>query len=255
MRKREALCIAVLLALLIPLTGLAHSGRTDKNGGHTNKKTGEYHYHNSGNSSSSKKNNKSSSSSSSKKSTKSSSGSSSSSSSSAAPKSSVIAVTKVEILIASQLVQPDEVIQFQARVYPSDATNPDVSWSSNKPKVATITNKGKVTAIGAGISKITAKPKYGSGTSDFRYIYVTESLTEADFPIHKGSPKSHIATLQTMLVILNDLSDDADGVYGKQTEVAVSKAASRHGMNQDIECDYDLYSKLHSEIEATLNAA
>jgi hypothetical protein len=27
---------------------LAHSGRTDSDGGHFNRKTGEYHYHNSG---------------------------------------------------------------------------------------------------------------------------------------------------------------------------------------------------------------
>ncbi|WOO43126.1 YHYH domain-containing protein [Rubellicoccus peritrichatus] len=41
-----ALCI-------LPLLVHAHPGRTDSSGGHTNRKTGEYHYHNSGSSSSS----------------------------------------------------------------------------------------------------------------------------------------------------------------------------------------------------------
>lgn len=38
-----------LLLLQIVLTiGFTHSGRTDSNGGHLNRSTGEYHYHNSG---------------------------------------------------------------------------------------------------------------------------------------------------------------------------------------------------------------
>ena len=42
--KRLLLIIAVLM-LLTPMV-FGHSGRTDKNGGHTDHKTGEYHYHN-----------------------------------------------------------------------------------------------------------------------------------------------------------------------------------------------------------------
>lgn len=38
----------VIILVSLPLVVFAHSGRTDKNGGHYNRKTGEYHYHNSG---------------------------------------------------------------------------------------------------------------------------------------------------------------------------------------------------------------
>jgi len=38
----------LLLLILISTFSYSHSGRTDSNGGHTNRKTGEYHYHNSG---------------------------------------------------------------------------------------------------------------------------------------------------------------------------------------------------------------
>lgn len=34
-----------LLAILLCMTSYAHSGRTDSNGGHYNRSTGEYHYH------------------------------------------------------------------------------------------------------------------------------------------------------------------------------------------------------------------
>lgn len=34
-----------VLALLLPLAAAAHGGGLDSNGGHTNRKTGEYHCH------------------------------------------------------------------------------------------------------------------------------------------------------------------------------------------------------------------
>jgi hypothetical protein len=42
MRKR---IIAVVLSALLAVVALAHPGRTDSKGGHTNHSTGEYHYH------------------------------------------------------------------------------------------------------------------------------------------------------------------------------------------------------------------
>lgn len=37
--------LVLVLALLLSLPVLAHSGRTDSKGGHYNRSTGEYHYH------------------------------------------------------------------------------------------------------------------------------------------------------------------------------------------------------------------
>lgn len=47
--KKSLICTVVLLTLLTSsLAVFAHPGGTDANGGHYNRKTGEYHYHNSG---------------------------------------------------------------------------------------------------------------------------------------------------------------------------------------------------------------
>lgn len=47
MRKNLKLTIAILvLAFILPVDVFAHSGRTDANGCHTNRKTSEYHCHN-----------------------------------------------------------------------------------------------------------------------------------------------------------------------------------------------------------------
>ena len=42
-----------------------------------------------------------------------------------------------------------------ATVQPSNATNQNVTWSSDKPDVATVDAAGKVTAVGAGTATIT----------------------------------------------------------------------------------------------------
>lgn len=51
--KLKKIVVLLLLFLVFVSVSLAHSGRTDANGGHMDKKTGTYHYHNSGKSSSS----------------------------------------------------------------------------------------------------------------------------------------------------------------------------------------------------------
>ena len=45
MNKIVKLTVLLLVLFIIPSTAYPHSGRTDAQGGHTNKKTGEYHYH------------------------------------------------------------------------------------------------------------------------------------------------------------------------------------------------------------------
>ena len=52
-----------------------------------------------------------------------------------------------------------------ATVEPSDATNPAVNWSSDKPEVATVNNSGNVTAVGAGTATITVTTADGGKTA------------------------------------------------------------------------------------------
>jgi hypothetical protein len=44
----KKLVVAFIVLLTLPTLVLAHSGGTDKYGGHNNRKTGGYHYHNAG---------------------------------------------------------------------------------------------------------------------------------------------------------------------------------------------------------------
>ncbi len=45
MRKFLAIFISVILITFLGISASAHRGKTDSNGGHYNRSTGEYHYH------------------------------------------------------------------------------------------------------------------------------------------------------------------------------------------------------------------
>lgn len=51
-----------------------------------------------------------------------------------------------------------------ATLNPDNATNKNVTWSSDKPNVATVTN-GKITAVGTGTAVITARSEDGNHTA------------------------------------------------------------------------------------------
>jgi len=55
---------------------------------------------------------------------------------------------------------------FKATISPSDAVNKSLLWTSSNPRVATVTQSGKLTAVAAGTTIITCKAKDGSGEYD-----------------------------------------------------------------------------------------
>ncbi len=55
--------------------------------------------------------------------------------------------------------------QLTATVLPENATNKNVTWSSDKPEIATVDNNGKVTAVMEGTANITVTTNDGSKTA------------------------------------------------------------------------------------------
>ena len=75
-----------------------------------------------------------------------------------------VSVTGVSLTPASLSLFTGDTATLTATVQPSNATNQNVTWSSDKPDVATVDAAGKVTAVGAGTATITVKTQDGGFT-------------------------------------------------------------------------------------------
>lgn len=88
--------------------------------------------------------------------------------------SALIKVERIEIRQDSISLNLGKTLQLNAYVYPENASNKNLRWSSSDEQVATVDGNGKVTAIGAGQATITVKSLDGSGVSASCVITVTK---------------------------------------------------------------------------------
>lgn len=70
----------------------------------------------------------------------------------------------------------NETAQLTVEVYPLNATDSSVSWSSSNPGAATVDATGNVTAVGTGETVITALANDGSGVYDSYQVKVEKML-------------------------------------------------------------------------------
>ena len=72
------------------------------------------------------------------------------------------AVTSVTLNESSIMLPPGSSITLIATIYPDNASNKNVTWNSDNPKVATVNKKGLVTAYTEGYATITVTTKDGN---------------------------------------------------------------------------------------------
>lgn len=90
---------------------------------------------------------------------------------------STVSATGVSISPDSKTLNKGETVQLTATVLPTDATDKTVTWSSSNNDIASVDNKGKVTAVGPGTATITATANDGSGKAASCRITVNEPYT------------------------------------------------------------------------------
>ena len=71
-------------------------------------------------------------------------------------------VTSVKLNAKSKTLTKGSSVTLKATVRPTNANNRAVIWTTSNKKVATVTSKGKVKAVGTGTAVITARAKDGS---------------------------------------------------------------------------------------------
>ncbi len=121
-----------------------------------------------------------------------------------------IPVTKVSILAAGGFegtLSDGETVQFSTDVWPSDATYPQITWTSSDPAVATVDGTGLVRAVGKGEVTLTASTQDGvDKTITFRAGSKTNMAAIAG-----GAGGGGVAALGAACLVLKKKKKSAEG--------------------------------------------
>ncbi|MCI8403834.1 MAG: YHYH domain-containing protein [Clostridia bacterium] len=205
MKKKRIIAITIFLSFICVLSieTFAHPGRTDANGGHYNRKTGEYHYHNGGGSSSG---------------TSSSSGGGSSSSYSNTPKK--VYASKVNVPNVPESINIGESVQLKGSVYPEDAVDKDISWESSDTSIVTIDENGNLKAVGNGTATVTAKTSNGT---ESKYIITVKEVMAEKIEIHNKPEQIFVDEKVLLNVVFTPKNTTNKTVEWKSADETVAK--------------------------------
>ena len=148
-------------------------------------------------------------------------------------------MTKIQLNATSKTVQRGKSFTLTAKVFPENATNQSLNWSSSKDSVATVSETGVVKAKGAGEAVITAEATDGSGVKAQCKVIVPYKIT---YKLNKGNNhKSNPSTYYKQKVTLKNASRKgytfggwySDSKYKKKV-TSISKSSKK---------DLTLYAK------------
>ena len=93
-----------------------------------------------------------------------------------------VAVADVSITQGDQELEVGKTVQLIAVVEPEDATNKNVTWSSNNETVAKVSETGLVTAVAEGTATITVTTEDGNKTAAIT-VTVVEPTIPSDWTL------------------------------------------------------------------------
>ncbi|RKP44493.1 hypothetical protein D7Z26_26650 [Cohnella endophytica] len=134
-------------------------------------------------------------------------------------------------------------VQLVANIFPEDATNTDVVWTTDNPLVATVDAFGVVTGIKSGVATITAKTKDGNFTASSKVYVPTvsesfDNRTIADnwgSALGTGGGAGNIGGSVTAVAGNNVFQISGGGSGVRSTQKAFSPAI----VNNKIELNFD----------------
>ena len=113
------------------------------------------------------------------------------------PEPEVINVESVALNIQNTELKTGETVTLVATITPSDATNKNITWSSDNTNVATV-NNGIVTAVGEGTANITVTTEDGNKTAVCEITVIEEQedvISTISYDITDSTNKNVTATI------------------------------------------------------------
>ena len=124
-----------------------------------------------------------------------------------------VAVTGVTV-DETESVEESKTVALTATVAPANATNKNVTWSSDNPSVATVDENGVVTGVAAGTANITVKTEDGEFTD---VCVVTVTAPKADSECAFGETEPSITLIGTATGTYTQEATTATGYDGTVT--------------------------------------
>ncbi|MFY0627068.1 MAG: Ig-like domain-containing protein [Reichenbachiella sp.] len=133
----------------------------------------------------------------------------------------VIAVTGVTLDKESETITVDEALTLIATVAPIDATNQNVTWSTNTAAIATVVD-GVVTGVGVGSAIITVTTEDGSFTDTFEVTIQAETITVSGVSLDVKEGTIEIGDTQTLTASVLPLNATNQNVTWSTSDEAIA---------------------------------
>ena len=95
--------------------------------------------------------------------------------------SDIVSVKGISLNASTKTIYLPDTFQLEATITPSDATDQNVSWSSNAPGVATVSATGLVTSVSTGTAAITAITRDGGKSATCNVTVDHTRITKITF--------------------------------------------------------------------------
>lgn len=175
-----------------------------------------------------------------------------------APSDEDVKVTSITISQTEATLKPNDTMQLEATVYPTNAANKKVNWKSSNEDVAIVTDEGFVLAVAEGEADITAEAADGSGIKAVCHVtvegekkpvvpIVNIKFEESPVTIAIGESRLLNVIFEPANATNKELTwksvspsgvtvDDKGNIYGVKEGKSVVSAKTTDGSNLTINC-------------------
>ena len=181
--------------------------------------------------------------------------------------SNTIMVNSISLSDSCLYLEEEECYSLSATVYPSNATNPSLTWCSSNMSVATVEG-GRLRAVGKGTAEITVSANDGSGVWASCYVTVTGDILVSSVTLDKSYVslmRSHSACLYATVCPTNatnqnvkwsssntdvaTVNPDSGMIYAKRVGTTVICATAQDGSGHYDSCQVAVRPLLVDTIE------